>query len=210
MSKITVISPERSKYKIILDDGKSITVRKKDMAALSLNEGDETEYEDLVSRLCPIQSADAYESALTLLDSCARTESEMRKKLRMKSYVEPVIDYVVERLTSARLLDDTELARRIAQNAAAGGKGKYAIVRKLRSKGLGRDDIEGAMEEVSEEDQKENCLRECVRLSKKYDPSDRRAYKNKLSQALARRGFSWDSIEYAIGKVISDDFSEYD
>lgn len=208
MSRITEISAERYKYKVILDDGKSLTVRKKDMAKLSLSEGDETEYEELVQCLCPIQGADAYESALTLLDSCARTESEMRRKLRLKGYVEPVIDYVVERLTSARLLDDTELARRIAQNAAAGGKGKYAIVRKLRMKGIGNDDIEGAMEEVTEDDQKENCLRECMRLSKKYDPSDRRAYKNKLSQALARRGFTWDSIEYAMNKLFSSEWEE--
>ena len=205
MSTITEISPVRYTYTVVLDDGSRLTIRKKDMAALGLNTGDEMEYEELVQRLCPIQSADAYESALTLLDSCARTESEMRKKLRAKHYVEPVIDYVVERLTNARLLNDTELAHRIAGNAAAGGKGKYAIVRKLRAKGISADDIEGAMEEVTEEDQKNACLRECRRLSAKYDSSDRRAYKNKLSQALMRRGFSWDSIEYAMNRVLDGD-----
>lgn len=205
MSVITEITPVRYQYNLVWDDSRRLTVRKKDVSKLGLTEGSDIEYDELIERLCPIQSADAYESALTLLDSCARTESEMRKKLRMKHYVEPVIDYVVERLTSAKLLNDSELAHRIAMNAASGGKGKYAIVRKLRSKGIGSEDIEDAMEEVTEEDQRHACLRECRRLSGKYDSADRRAYKNKLSQALMRRGFSWDSIEYAMNRVLDGD-----
>ena len=205
MSVITEITPVRYQYNLVWDNGQRLTIRKKDMAKLGLTAGIDIEYEELVDRLCPIQSADAYESALTLLDSCARTESEMRKKLRLRHYVEPVIDYVVDRLTNANLLNDTELAHRIAVNASAGGKGKYAIVRKLRSKGIATDDIEDAMEEVTDEDQKKNCLRECRRLSTKYDPTDKRAYKSKLSQALMRRGFSWDSIEYAMNRVLDGD-----
>ena len=203
MSAILSIEISRQTATVSLDDGHRLICRKNDPAALGLHEGDECAYEALRGKLCRLQLDEGYEAALTLLDYSARTEHEIRKKLALKGYLDEVIDAVAERLKSVRLIDDALIAERLVQAAQSSGKGRFAVRQKLRMRGICEDDSEEALFELDSEQQSEAAFRAAQSLIRKYAAFEPRIRKQKLSQALARRGFAWDSIEAAISKLTS-------
>ncbi|MBQ3574331.1 MAG: RecX family transcriptional regulator, partial [Clostridia bacterium] len=149
------------------------------------------------------QAADCYEAALTMLDQSAKTEGEMRRKLIMKGYVEPAAEATVERLKENRLLDDRRIAERMAQTQIGKPVGVYALRRKMQAKQLSREDIEAAMEGFDDVQQAQACKAAAEKLWRKYSDLPPREAKAKLSQALGRRGFSWDAISGAVDDIIS-------
>ena len=195
---------KRGVVRVMFDDRTSVQVRKKDFEKFPLEKYEEVETEEYTNAICAFQEPEAYEAALSLLDYSARTENEMKKKLLMKGYLLEVIESVIERLKEARLIDDRQLAERIAENASSRGIGAYALKRKLKVRGINEDDVEYASSLMDEEQEKMGAVRECERLYKKYASLPIREAKAKLSAGLARRGYSWDAVSEAIESVLSD------
>ncbi len=201
MSKITSITQARGIARLGFDDESSLSLRVKDLKRLGLREGLSFDPERLHAEICRAQLDDAYEDALTRLDYAARSEKEILQVLLRKGYLQEAAEAVVERLRDARLLNDRELAQRLTSAMEAGGRGKYAIQRKLRQRGITAEASDEALEELSEEAQDASALNAARQLIRKYAALEPREAKNKLSQALSRRGFSWDSISYALEKI---------
>lgn len=195
---------KRGVVTVMFDDRTRLVIRKKDFEKYPLQKDEEADLEEYMNLIAGFQATEAYEAALSLLDYSARTENEMKKKLRMKGYIEMVIESVIERLKDARLIDDRQLAERIAENASERGIGAYALKRKLKTRGISEDDVEYASSLMDEEKEKEGALRECQRLYKKYASLPVREAKAKLSAALSRRGYSWDAVSEAIESVMND------
>lgn len=195
---------KRGVVTVMFDDRERLVIRKKDFEKYPLQKDEEVDVEEYMNAVAGFQAPEAYEAALSLLDYSARTENEMKKKLRMKGYIEMVIESVIERLKDARLIDDRQLAERIAENASERGIGAYALKRKLKTRGVSEDDVEYASSLMDEEKEKEGALRECQRLYKKYASLPVREAKAKLSAALSRRGYSWDAVSEAIESVMND------
>lgn len=195
---------KRGVVTVMFDDRERLVIRKKDFEKYPLQKDEEVDVEEYMNAVAGFQAPEAYEAALSLLDYSARTENEMKKKLRMKGYIEMVIESVIERLKDARLVDDRQLAERIAENASERGIGVYALKRKLKTRGISEDDVEYASSLMDEEKEKEGALRECQRLYKKYASLPVREAKAKLSAALSRRGYSWDAVSEAIESVMND------
>ena len=197
---------KRGVVEVMFDDRSRLKIRKKDYEAYPLEKDEDIDLEEYENKICAFQAPEAYEAALSLLDYSARTESEIRKKLLMKGYLLPVIESVIERLKEARLVDDRQLAERIAENASVRGLGTYALKRKLKVRGIGEEDVEYASSLMDEESEKEGAKKEAARLFRKYVKLQARDAKSKLSQALSRRGYSWDAVSEAIDYIFKDDF----
>ena len=195
---------KRGVVTVMFDDRERLVIRKKDFEKYPLQKDEEVDVEEYMNAVAGFQAPEAYEAALSLLDYSARTENEMKKKLRMKGYIEMVIESVIERLKDARLVDDRQLAERIAENASERGIGAYALKRKLKTRGISEEDVEYASSLMDEEKEKEGALRECQRLYKKYASLPVREAKAKLSAALSRRGYSWDAVSEAIERIMND------
>ena len=195
---------KRGVIRVMFDDRTCIQIRKKDFEKFPLEKHEEVEMDEYINAICAFQSKEAYDAALSLLDYSARTENEMKKKLLMKGYLEEVIQSVIERLKSARLIDDRQLAERIAENASNRGIGTYALKRKLKIRGISEDDVEYASSLMDEEQEKTGAMRECQRLYKKYASLPAREAKAKLSAGLSRRGYSWEAVSEAIETVLND------
>ena len=202
----SIVSVELGRFSVTVrfDDETRFNVRKKDVTHFSLCPGKVCDSECLAAQISSFQLDDAYESALCSLDVCARTENEIRSKLLRKGFLPAAVDAVCERLQNARLLDDAQIAEKLVSSMNHSGKGKYAIVRKLRSRGISDETSEELISSLDEEIQTESCVLACQRLWHKYYKGDERETKRKLSQALARRGFTWDSIEAALERISSD------
>ena len=109
------------------------------------------------------------------------------------------------RLRETRLIDDREIALRAAEFASAGKTGIYALKRKLRARGIRESDVEDALETISDEDQLAAAAAVAKKLAPRYEGRDPREAHAKLSQALARRGFSWSVIEQTLSMPDMDD-----
>ena len=205
MAILREFKPFRGTVELMFDDYTSLKIRKKDWADFPLNVGDDVELEEYENQISARQFAEAYDAALTVLDYSARTESEIRKKLDTKGYLPSVCDAVILRLRETQLVNDTEFAHRMTESFSAKQTGIYTLKRKLRSRGICEEDTESALSEISDEDQLSAAISTARKLARKYEGQDYRAFRAKLSQALARRGFRWDTIEQAIEAVQSDD-----
>ena len=202
MAYITDIRENRGMVEIVADGCAALRVRKAHFDKCPLNPGEDVDLEQYADRLAAIQFADGYEAALSSLDFCARSAKEIGNALRRKGYVEPCVEAVVARLTENRLIDDARYAQRMAEVQVNKPVGVYAFKRKLRSKGISDEDAESALEAFDEEQQLAAALAAAQKLYKKYADLPAREGRAKLSQALARRGFSWDAIESAVDQLI--------
>jgi regulatory protein len=89
----------------------------------------------------------------------------------------------------------------MAELSASKPVGLYAFKRKLRAKGICDDDAEEALSAFDDDQQRAAALLAAQKLYRKYEALPEREARAKLSQALARRGFSWDAIESAVEQV---------
>lgn len=199
MSTITDIQEIRGIIEISADAHAVARIRKVHYQKCPLEIHEEVDLDEYLSRIAAIQFADAYEAALTCLDFSARSAKEIAASLKRKGYVEAVIEPVVARLTENHLIDDKRYAQRIAESQSHKAVGVYAVKRKLRAKGFSEEDTEAALEEAFDEDQQRAAaLQTAQKLCRKYESLPHYEARGKLSQALARRGFSWDAIESAL------------
>lgn len=198
MAIISLIEKRGSVYRLYADGRLFTAVDRASFERAPLREGDEVDEEKFLEALARAQEKPAYEAALTALDRSAKTKAALRRWLTQRGYLEGAIETAIARLHRARLIDDGAIAERLTEAGAAGGMSKIAIKRKLRAKGVGEEEIDSALEIVSDEDQLQSAKRLAQKLYPRYAQEERRAARAKLSQALARRGFSWDVIAQAL------------
>ena len=198
MTTISLIEKRGAVYRVYADGRLMAQIDRASFERAPLREGDEIDPEAYLEGVARQQQRPAYEAALSALDRSAKTEKALRRWLSLRGFLEPAIESAVERLHRARLLDDGAIAQRLTEAGASGGLSKSAIVRKLRAKGVGEEEIASALEAVSDEEQLSSAKRLAAKLYPRYAGEETRAARAKLSQALARRGFSWDTIAQAL------------
>jgi len=205
MNIITDIQDKRGIIELYADGCLGLKVRKAHFAKRPLEIGEPVDLDEYENAIASIQFSDAYEAALTSLDRSARTAKELERSLLIKGYVPTAAASVIERLIENRLIDDRQLASRIAETSASKSVGVYALKRKLRAKGISDEDVSEALE-CFDDAQQQNAARQAAeKLYRKYASLPSREARAKLSQALARRGFSWDAVREAVDSLLSDD-----
>jgi len=138
----------------------------------------------------------AKQRAFRLLAIRARSEKELRTKLKEKGYDESVVGDVTARLRELRYLDDESFARGWARNLAVNRLwGNIRIEASLRDKGIPRELIERVIREVREELSEQKALRELLKKNEgvrslKMDAGDKR----RLARSLMGKGFPLDLI----------------
>lgn len=142
------------------------------------------------------QRALTREKALELLSLRQMSCKEMRDKLVQKGYDESAAESAVEWLSDNRLLNDESYAAAVVRHYAAKGYGEGKIKTELARRGIAKDLWDDALENMPESDTKIDKFI----ASRLKDPEDREQIK-KVSNALFRRGYSWDEIRAALSRV---------
>ena len=198
MAFVTSIEKTGPVYRIYADGRLMVRVDRASYERAPLGEGDEVDEGKYLEALERIQQPLAYEAALTALERSGKSEKALRRWLSLRGYQSGAVDAAIGRLHRARLLDDAAEAERLVESAVSGGLSKNAIRRKLLSKGIGDGDAQRALAAVSDQDQLAAAKKIAEKMRPRYAAQDSRAARAKLSQALARRGFSWDVIDQAL------------
>jgi regulatory protein len=125
--------------------------------------------------------------ALNLLGYRARSESELRERLRRYGYAEETIEVVVQRLRELGYLDDTEFARLKAhQHARRYGPRRVSV--ELRKSGVDEDLVqEVVQEEFAGRSEAEEARAAAAR---RYNGRGSDAEARRVYGFLVRRGYS--------------------
>lgn len=147
----------------------------------------------------------ARERALEYLSRRPMSCAELKKKLIEKGEDEDVAEYCVGWLSEHGLIDDESYAAAVARHYAAKGYGPGRVRTELSRRGIARELWDGALDAMPENvDKLDRFI-----SSRLHDPDDRDEVR-RVSQALFRRGYSWDEIRRALERhrASADDFYE--
>lgn len=139
--------------------------------------------------------------ALKIINARPMSRKEMRDRLIEKGESPDNAELCADWLCEMGLINDESYAGSVVRHYAAKGYGVTRIRQELRRHGVPNELWDSALEQMPEQDDKiERFIR--ARLT----DADDRAQIKKISDALYRRGYSWDEIKRAINKVKSEDF----
>lgn len=193
LREIKQTSPER--FTLVFDDGTELKTTLGIITERFIHSGmdfDEDAYNELVSA-CTLALAKA--RALRIINARPMSREELRKRLVEKGETPENAEECAEWLCQMRLINDTEYAGSVVRHYAAKGYGASRIKQELRRHGVSRELWDEAMEQMPEQDE---YLARFLR-SRLSDPGDRAQVK-KVSDALFRRGYSWDQIKHALNE----------
>jgi len=152
------------------------------------------------------------EAALHFLSYRARSEQEVRDRLKRGDFSPEAIDATVVRLNEWRYLDDADFARRWVESRSRGKpRGQRLLQQELRQKGI---DAETSKQVIAEADLDEAAA--ATELARKrlstMGGEDPVAIKRKIGAYLARRGYGFDvarkALELATGEQVDDEESK--
>lgn len=194
---VTSIIPfHKYKSKVFLEEDFAFVLYNGELRRYHLEEGDEMsqeQYKEVTEKILPKRGR---ERALYLLKYSDRTEQELRRKLSEGFYPPGVIDQVLDFLKEYHYIDDENYGRRYVETYS-NRKSRRQLQSDLQQKGLSRELITELLDDfpIDEESQ----IR--VFLQKKHfdrasaTPKERA----KLTAALGRKGFSFESIRKSMG-----------
>ncbi len=133
------------------------------------------------------------ERALELVSRRPLSRKELRDKLLEKGESEDTAEFCADWLTEHNFLDDARYAAAVVRHYAAKGYGAGRIRAELSRRGIDRELWEEALCAMPEADDKLDAFI----ASRLKDPADR-AQVQKITNALYRRGYSWEEIRSAL------------
>ncbi len=149
----------------------------------------------------------AFQEALRFLSYRPRAAAELEKKLAEKGFSEAVIAQTLQRLQESGLVGDAEFARAWVENRATfRPRSRRAIHYELRQKGVADDVIQQALEEMPAEE--ETAYQAGLRYCRRLAGLDRNEFRTRLSGFLARRGFTYQTIQPVVQRLWSEQASQ--
>lgn len=196
--EIKQTSPER--FTLIFDDGRQIKSSLSVITERFLHSGAElsdAECEELYSASA-LSLAKA--RALRIINTRPMSRKEMYDRLISKGETPDNAELCADWLCDMGLINDRSYASSVVRHYAAKGYGASRIKQELKRHGLSRELWDEALEEMPEQD---DYIVRFLR-SRLNDPKDRAQVK-KVSDALFRRGYSWEQIKHALNNFNSQE-----
>ncbi len=144
--------------------------------------------------------ARAYRRALDYLAYRPRSRGELSDYLRGKRVPERIIEEVLEGLAREGLVDDLAFAQYWVENRERFRPRSRVMLRyELRRKGLDEEVISETLAAVDEE---ESARRAAHQRASRYVCLDEKSFRQKMSQFLRRRGFTYHLIREVVDSLL--------
>ena len=141
----------------------------------------------------------AVQQALLFLSYRARSESEIRQNLRKHEMPEEVIEETLARLRQDGLANDGQFAQAWVENRSTfRPRSRRMLAMELRQKGLDEEAVSSALEDVDDEPLAYEAAKKRAPRLKALEWVD---FRKKLSEFLARRGFSYSVIAPVVTRI---------
>lgn len=162
-----------------------------------LKVGDEITAEELTRVVEEGEKETALSKAIGYISKRIKTKREVKDYLTNKGFSENIVWYCIDKLKEYNFIDDKEYSRRYIE-CVSKTQGKRLSEYKLMMKGVKKEDIESAYQEVDINDN-ENALNIAVKHIKNKEKSKENLAKT--YRYLIGRGFSYEQANYAIDKL---------
>ncbi len=136
------------------------------------------------------QRLGAIESALRLLATAPRSERDLRERLtRRRGLPHEAVEAAVQRMRELGYLNDGAFARFWVESRQAGApRSRRALAFELSRKGVGRDELASALDDISDEDAAYAAAQRRMRALRSVD---KQTFERRLATFLASRGFGF-------------------
>lgn len=163
--------------------------------------------EELFEFLEKNQKALCLNYAYRILSYSQKTKKELEMKLREKNFENSSIELALNRVEELGLFNDSIVAENLIRNEINyKKKSKRAVMNKLYMKGVDKEVIVNALEDISDDDEYENCLHFAEKkLRSLKNEEDKFKKKRKIISALNYRQFSYDIIEKVMREFEDED-----
>lgn len=153
----------------------------------------------------PVDPAErAREIALRLLNHSARSAAQLREGMVSREVDPEIADQIVERYREVGLLDDASLAAAIVRTRHhERGKSRRAILQELRRKGFEPDDIEAALDQVTDDDERDAARALAIKRWGQLEGVERDKRVRRVVGMLGRKGYS-PSDAFALVRELED------
>ncbi len=209
MPQITDIKPQKKirhgepRFNIYLDGrfGFALPAEVLTKAGLKINQTlTQSETDKLVKEN---EFAKFYDFVLRFISVRPRSEKEIKDWFKRKEVGDETQQMIWKKLEHLGYINDEEFAKWwVEQRTAFRPTGKRALEMELRQKGVSREVISSHITShaspVTEIDLAKRAVEKKLKIYKNLPPLE---LKKKLSSFLARRGFSWETIEKVIDEI---------
>ena len=199
MMRITRIEPvTKTKYRVSVDEQFAFVVYKGELSRFHLKEECELT-EDTYAKIKEVLLKRAKLRAMHLLNDMARTESQLRDKLKLGGYPSEITEAAVAYVKSFGYINDEEYVRRYMEYKSGS---KIQIKMDLRKKGITAETLERVFEEYEYEE--DDILEEQVKKRIRQKGSVTKENFQKYYGYFARKGFNSGKILDLLRKYMED------
>ena len=196
----------QGRWLAMLEDGSILRVGQQEIADFALYAGRELTEEEAAALTAGLRSRQMRERALELLSRKPQSRRELTRKLNEWGAGPEEADAVCDRMEELGYLNEAAYAARIVEVYSARGFGEKKLRDELYRRGVPREEWDEALARVEDSTQAIDDF-----LQKKLTgwTGDRKQLQ-KVTAALARRGFSWSDIRDAPARYETGIDIEYD
>ncbi|WP_293286098.1 regulatory protein RecX [Oscillibacter sp.] len=194
--RIERVEPSRRKQGrvlVFLEDGACLKITEQELLDFGLRAGDRLDGGTLERLKEAAGISNVKVTAADLVGRRAMSRHELERKLAEKGASQAEARYAAEWLEAIGAIDDRDYAALLVRHYGQMGWGPGRIQEKLREKGIPRELWDEALEELPEAAGQIDAFLAGKLRGRVPDPRE----KKRLSDALARRGFSWGEIRSA-------------
>jgi regulatory protein len=200
MKKITAIQAQKkhpNRVNIHLDGEFAFGLAR--VVAAWLSVGQELSEEKIEQLMLEDARERALQQAMLFLSYRARSESEIRQNLRKHEIPEPVVEHTLERLRQVGLANDNQFARAWVENRSTfRPRSRRMMTMELRQKGLDDEAVRSAIENVDDD---ALAYEAALKRAARFNGLEWNEFRKKLSDFLARRGFSYSVIAPVVTRI---------
>lgn len=196
----------QGRWLAMLENGSILRVGQQEIADFALYAGRELTEEEAAALTAGLRSRQMRERALELLSRKPQSRRELTRKLNEWGAGPEEADAVCDRMEELGYLNEAAYAARIVEVYSARGFGEKKLRDELYRRGVPREEWDEALARVEDATQAIDDF-----LQKKLTgwTGDRKQLQ-KVTAALARRGFSWSDIRDALARYETGIDIEYD
>ena len=185
---------KQGRFLVRLEDGGILRVTEDELLRFGLREGLELGEEELEALRASAKASQTKAAAARMIGSRALSKQELTRRLMKKGSDAGDAQAAADWLEEIGAVDDENYAAALVRHYGGKGYGPARVREELRRRGVDRGLWDSALEEMPEAAEiLDRLLRKRGDLS---DPKERR----RASDALLRRGFSWEQVRAALGR----------
>ena len=197
-----IVRIEKSKHVqervlVYLEEGDPLRITRNELLQFGLYQGMDLPPEVVVQLQNAGKRSQGRAAAARLASGRMMSRKELAERLGRKGIAPDTVVEAVDWLESLGAVDDAAYAGAVARHYAAGGYGPGRVRQELQKRGIPRELWDSALAQLPDS---AAAIDKFLQSKLKGRTPDRTTLK-KLSDALLRRGFSWNDIRPALNRL---------